>query len=222
MDNLHLHSALSANIYVLKIAQRDYEKAQVEADKWERRYQLCLKEGRDNLVKEARFRKDVYIQKAQNLKAMLGEQTERLAKLRLDVPVCKPLEEVGRIKVSPQALTDLPVNDLITRLDNVETELEAMKAQLVDQHVVIGKLIKQNSNALENVKNILWEATEEIPEPSDVNSLSILEITKFNNEVNNELELLEDQLLLLGISKNSIQSPIDSELEHLRLQLDNL
>ena len=77
MDDIQLHSALTANIYAQKIAQRDYQKAQAEADKWERYYQLYLKEGREDLIREAEFRKNVYAKKAGNLKAMLDEQTQR-------------------------------------------------------------------------------------------------------------------------------------------------
>ncbi|WP_238845625.1 hypothetical protein [Nostoc edaphicum] len=38
-----------------EIAQRDYAKAQAEADKWEQEYQLALKGSNQDLIRQAKF-----------------------------------------------------------------------------------------------------------------------------------------------------------------------
>lgn len=82
MDYNHIQSALATNIHAQTIAERDYTKAQTEADKWEKRYQISLEAGREDLVRKAQFRKDVSAKLAYNLKALLDEQTERVATLK--------------------------------------------------------------------------------------------------------------------------------------------
>ena len=60
MNYTQLQSVLAANIQAQKIAERDYQKAQAEADEWKEIYRLALKEGREDLVREAEFRKNIY------------------------------------------------------------------------------------------------------------------------------------------------------------------
>lgn len=82
MNYTQLQAVLTANIKAQTIAQRDYKKAQAEADKWEQRYQLALIAGREYLIQEAQFRQNICAKKAGNLKALLDEQTERVANLK--------------------------------------------------------------------------------------------------------------------------------------------
>ncbi len=174
MDYTQLQAVLAANIQAQKIAERDYQKAQAEADEWKEIYRLALKEGREDLVREAEFRKNIYAKKACNLKALLDEQTERVANFRRDLAVqSKTLpnsfttssilnsleEKPQQIETRSQTTAKLPVNDLKTRLCKVESELEAMNTQLKSQQISISKLLKQNSAILEDVRNLLSEAS---------------------------------------------------------------
>ncbi|MEH2041011.1 PspA/IM30 family protein [Nostoc sp.] len=57
-----------------EIAQRDYAKAQAEADKWEQEYQLALKGSNQDLIRKAKFQKERYQAIASRLKKLVGEQ----------------------------------------------------------------------------------------------------------------------------------------------------
>ncbi len=246
MEYTQLKSALAANIHAQTIAERDYKKAQIEADKWEKRYQLSLKEGRENLVREARFRKDVSAKAACNLKALLNEQTERLATLRRDFAAYrkkstnkpstnsgfKPLEEkLQQLETRSLAMVEFPGNDLGTRLLKVERELEAMKAQLLHQQAGIRKLLQQNSTILENVKTLLVEASSDATSEPNSTDLETQWLTiESSNDIDDELAALRIRVCYSATSQNQAQLPtadtvnqiVDAELEILRLQLDEL
>ncbi|MBN3906348.1 MAG: hypothetical protein HWQ35_07250 [Nostoc sp. NMS1] len=57
-----------------EIAQRDYAKAQAEADKWEQEYQLALKGSNQDLIRKAKFQKERYQVIASRLKTLVEEQ----------------------------------------------------------------------------------------------------------------------------------------------------
>lgn len=239
MDYHHIHSALATNIHAQTIAERDYKKAQTEADKWERRYQLSLKEGREDLVREARFRKDVSAKLACNLKALLDEQIGRVAILsrdlaaqnkmltnRFSINSCsKSLEEkLQQLETRSQAMAELPGSDLRTQLLKVERDLEAIKTQLLYQQAGIGKLLQQNSTVLENVKTLLAEASCDAtfkPNSAD------LETQCLTIESDNDIEFV----CYSATSQNQDQLPTAdtfsqiaevNDLEILRSQLDKL
>ncbi|MEH2027407.1 PspA/IM30 family protein [Nostoc sp.] len=57
-----------------EIAQRDYAKAQAEADKWKQQYQLALKGSNQDLIRQAKFQKERYQAIASRLKTLVEEQ----------------------------------------------------------------------------------------------------------------------------------------------------
>ena len=68
-----------------KIAMRDYEQAQAEADKWERRYQLAVKEGCEDMARKAEFQKERYKATATRLKALVDQQKPQLDTLKCNL-----------------------------------------------------------------------------------------------------------------------------------------
>ncbi|NDJ24848.1 hypothetical protein GS682_25025 [Nostoc sp. B(2019)] len=73
-----LRTAAASASAAQKIAQRDYEQAQAKADEWVRRYQLALKEGHEDLARQAQFQKERYQAIASRLKNLVGEQTPQV------------------------------------------------------------------------------------------------------------------------------------------------
>lgn len=237
MEYPQLKSALTANIHAQTIAERDYHQAQTEADKWEKRYQLSLKEGREDLVRESRFRKDVHTKTACNLKTLLNEQTERLATLRRNLAAhsktltnksstdsgFKPLETPS------QAMAELP-GSVGTRL-LVERELEAM-TQLLHQQEGVGKLLQQNSTILENVKTLLVEASSNVTSEPNSTELETQCLTiESDNEIDDDLAALRIRVCYSAISQNPTQLPTSDtfsqiaeldDLETLLSQIDKL
>lgn len=237
MDYRQLHSALTANIYAQKIAHRDYEKAQAEADEWEKRYQNLLKEGREDLVQDAKFYKDIYAKKAANLKAMLDEQTQILATLKCNLPTqsetltnrlsnasgLKSSEaKFKQIKTPSQAMTDLPGSDLETRLCKLEREIEAVKAQLLNQQAAIGKCLKQNATALEDVRTLLAKTSSHgTVEPVSTNLPTALAILESDTSLDDELAALKAQLLCTATLENPAQ-PLTADISNQTIDADGV
>lgn len=209
MDYSQLQSVLAANIQAQTIAERDYKKAQAEANKWEELYQRLLKGGQEDLIQEAQFYKSICAKKADNLKALLDEQTERVANLSRKLTVesnispksfttssiSKSLDEkLQQIETRSQTIPELPANDLKKRLCKVESEL-------INQQTAISKLLQQNSSILEDVRNILEE-------------------TSFDGTF--ELSTTDAKTQLAGLEYDIDVDDIDAELENLRSQLDRL
>lgn len=171
-----LLSAISVNIHAQCTAQRDYELAQAEVDKWERQYQVALQSEREYIIVEIKFRKDVCIKKAQELKMILNQKSQNLNNLRELIKNSNHL----RFWFDSQGLIHCHKHDtdLEIRLRKFECELEATKAKLLAQKTEIEKLLKQNSLALENVKILLSQASSK--ESDELNSIT-LEIYK--NEI---------------------------------------
>lgn len=209
---MQLHSALAANIHAQTIAQRDYEKAQAEADRWESLYQRALKTECEDLASEVRFYKDVHVKKTRNLKALLDEQTERLATLRdnvSDISGLKSLEaKVQELEACSQKMSKPLGNDLETRLRKVESELEAMKAQLLNQQTTIRNLLKENSTALEDVRTLLAEASSHgTTEPASTYLPSAWAILESGSDLDDELAALKEQMLRPVTLQNPEQPP---------------
>lgn len=243
MDYSQLQPVLAANIQAQTIAERDYKKAQAEADKWEELYQRLLKGGQEDLIQEAQFYKSMCAKKAHNLKALLDEQTKRVANLRRNLTTQKKttansftinstfnsLEQTQQITDRFKTTSELSSNDLKTRLRKVESELEAMKTQLGSQQIAIDKLLKQNSAILEDVRLLLetsFDATFELPSIDKINQSISLEP---EIDIDDELENLKKALVISISTQNHNSLPnadtveiIDADLEQLRSHLDNL
>lgn len=71
---MKLRGATASAIAAQSIAQPDYEQAQAEADKWEKNYQLALKNGRKDLVSTAQFQRDRCKAIASRLKLLVEQQ----------------------------------------------------------------------------------------------------------------------------------------------------
>ena len=242
MDYNHIQSALATNIHAQTIAERDYNKAQTEADKWGRRYQISLEAGREDLVREAQFRKDISAKLACNLKALLDEQIERVATLKRNLAAQNKMltnkfsnscsqsleEKPQQLETRSQAIAELPGSDLRSRLLKVERELEAMKAQLLHQQAGIGTLLQQNSTILENVETLLVEASSDATSKTNNADLETQWLTiESDNDIDAELASItysatsRNQAQLTTADTFSQIAEVD-DLEILRSQLDEL
>lgn len=209
MDASELRSTFAANIHALTIAERDYKKAQAEADKWESLYQRTLKVGTDELaLKEIQFYKEVLTKKANNLKAMLDEQKERFANLRSkftdrnnpfnntlinSVSYSPESKDINLTHIS-QTITKVSDLDLETRIRKLERDLEDMKFQLLHQQTSIAQMIELNAAALEQVKQILTQNLCQAVQVIDSSVESKSEMMELEIDIDDELMKLKEQL----------------------------
>jgi phage shock protein A len=68
-----------------EIAQRDYAKAQAEADKWEQEYQLALKGSNQDLIRQAKFQNERYQAIASRLKTLVEEQQPQVDAIKISL-----------------------------------------------------------------------------------------------------------------------------------------
>ncbi|MDZ7954866.1 hypothetical protein [Nostoc sp. DedQUE09] len=69
-----LREGVSHSRVAQEIAQRDYAKAQAEADKWEQEYQLAARGSNQDLISQAKFQKERYQAITGRLKTLVEEQ----------------------------------------------------------------------------------------------------------------------------------------------------
>lgn len=121
-----------------KIAQRDYAQAQAQAYKWEARYQLALKEGREDLISQAKFQKERYQAIASRLKNLVEEQQPKVENIKSSFKSWeeKIYEAENNEKQVLQIEANLEVvsnsDSLIFRsFEDVDDELQRLKEELL-------------------------------------------------------------------------------------------
>lgn len=195
MEYSPIQSAIAANTQALAICERDYKKAQAEADKWESLYQRALKaKSDDSVIKDIQFSRDIHAKKAQNLKAMLDDQKERLDSLKrkFKTKVKPSQEKLKQIESNTQPLTLKSDEHLETRLSELESDLEAMKAQLIKQQTVTEQMLKLNATALSEVRELI---KQNCPKKNNSNnSVTLPSSSPSKLSVDEDLEELKRQM----------------------------
>lgn len=79
---LKLHQSLITIMIIQKQTLQQYEQAQSEVSKWQRRTKLAVQNGLDDLAIEALRQKKTFTEKANILKANLDEQTTSVVVLK--------------------------------------------------------------------------------------------------------------------------------------------
>lgn len=234
MEYSPAQSAIAANIQALRICERDYNKAQAEADKWENLYQRALKaKSDDSVIKDLEFYRDIHAKKAQNLKAMLDEQKQRLdnVKRKFTTINVKPLEDKSKqIESKTQPLSINYDEHLGTRLRKIESDLEEMKAQLIKQQTATEQMLKLNATALSEVRELIEQNCPKKVENCHLSVEKQFEALLIDSDPDDELMLLKVQLRASStneITTNSSStspsnSAFDKDLEELKRQMDQL
>ncbi|XWK88934.1 MAG: hypothetical protein U7127_02385 [Phormidium sp.] len=164
MEYSPAQTAIAANIQALAICERDYKKAQAEADKWENLYQRALKaKSDDSVIKEIVFYKKIHAKKARKLKAMLDEQKEKLDNLKLE-----------------------------TRLRELESDLEAMKYQLLKQQAATEQMLQLNATALSELREMIKQNC--LTKPDSNNSVTLPSSSPSKLSVDEDLEKLKKHM----------------------------
>lgn len=133
-----LREAAIDAIAAQKIAQQNYDQAQAEADRWEKRYQLALKEGRQDLIRKAKFQKERYQAIAHRLKTIVEEQKPRVEKIKTTfkfwekkVSEAKGQEnKVLQIESNSEAVSNLD-SFIFKSFEDVDDALQRCKEKLI-------------------------------------------------------------------------------------------
>lgn len=221
-DLVQLRQGVAQAIAAQKRTEQQYNQAQNEANKWQRNAQLALQKGDENLARQALERKKSFAETATTLKTNLDGQ-------------------VGQIDTLKRSLIGLEskISEAKTKKDMLKARISAAKAQEQLQSTV-GKIGTSSAMAaFERMeeKVLLQEArAQSAQELVGADLESQFAQLEAGSDVDDELAALKAQMSLgPATSPNQPSLPqasepsntksnqvVDSELEQLRKQLDQL
>ncbi|MEA5496505.1 PspA/IM30 family protein [Limnoraphis robusta] len=232
--------------------QQQYEQYKSEVDKWYSRVQLALQKGDENLAREALLRKQYYEEQAKKTKVILDNHRIQVERLKRNLSQCEgkiyepeikkyqPVQPKIEEKEDSTKLLEKAIQETRLAMNHAIKSKEYLQKQLSEQDSMILQL-KQHLITLESLKTQLKENVSEKANNTSIQKGTSLEECFFaqleDGSDYDDLEALKTQML--GSAKTQGQLPVgeetttapqtpaqktevDSELEKLREQLDNL
>lgn len=219
-DLVQLRQAVATAIASQKRTQQQQSQAQSEADNWQRRAQLALQKGDENLAREALSRKKVQAETATALKTQLDQQSGTVDTLKRNLIALE-----GKI------------SEAKTKKDMLKARASAAKANEQLQKTVGSLGTSSAMGAFERMeeKVLQMEArSQAAAELAGADLESQFAQLESGSDVDDELAAMKAQLLG-GAAPNQAQLPsaaptstapqdaaVDAELEALKSQLDQL
>ncbi|MEH2126464.1 PspA/IM30 family protein [Nostoc sp.] len=203
-----------------EIAQRDYAKAQAEADKWEQEYQLALKGSNQDLIRQAKFQKERYQAIASRLKTLLGEQQPQVDAIKSSLKswekkVSEAQNEVLSSKTNKSEFSTTFINFQHEDVDVwVDDELQQMKNALL-----LPPKPQEQTKAKNDITVLLSEAileTQKAVNSAVTNQESIekdfenaqKEAKYWNETVQTALRNNDDDLALQAVVNKKVQNKL--------------
>ncbi|MHC5599852.1 MAG: PspA/IM30 family protein [Nostoc sp.] len=148
-----------------EIAQRDYAKAQAEADKWEQEYQLALKGSNQDLIRQAKFQNERYQAIASRLKTLLEEQKPQGDAIQSSLASWEKKVSEAQNKVLRSKPNISEVSPTFTSLEYVDVSIDDELQQL--KALMLPPKLQEQTKAKKDSKVILLEAIHETQEGVD-------------------------------------------------------
>lgn len=217
-DLVQLRQSVAQAIAAQKRTEQQYNQSQNEANKWQRNAQLALQKGDENLARQALERKKTYAETANSLRASLDQQTSQIDTLKKSL--------IG---------LESKISEAKTKKDMLKARISAAKAQEQLQTTVgrIGTGSAMAAFERMEEKVMLQEArAQSVSELATDNLEGQFAALEAGSDVDDELAALKAQMSLPGGTTNQAlppatpatapTEPVDSELEQLKRQLDQL
>jgi phage shock protein A len=210
-DLVQLRQGVAQAIAAQKRTEKQYNESQNEINKWQRNAQLALQKGDENLARQALERKKTYTDTGSALKTSLDQQTAQVESLKRNL-----------IQLESK------ISEAKTKKEMLKARITTAKAQEQLQGMVSGMNSSSAMSAFERMeeKVMIQEArAQSMGElaSSDLES-QFAQLTS-GSDVDDELAAMKAQLLPPAQTpQHSLPpaAPVDSELEALRKQLDQL
>lgn len=223
-DLVQLRQAVAQAIASQKRSQQQYNQAQSQTNQWLSRAQLALQKGDENLAREALQRKKGYEEQANTIKLTLDQQTAQVDTLKRNL-----------IQLESK------ISEAKTKKNMLKARAQAAKANEQLQGMLGGIDATGGMAAFERMeeKVLQMEARSQAAgELAGADLDSQFKALEAGSGVDDELEALKVQMLggsaqpqgQLPAAEQPTSTPqtpaqkaeVDSELEELRKQLDNL
>lgn len=224
-DLVRLRQGVAQAIAAQKRTEKQYNDANNELNKWQRNAMLALQKGDENLARQALERKKSFAETETTLKGSLDQQTA----------------QVDNLKRSLMQL-ESKISEAKTKKDMLKARVRAAKAQEQLEGLVGGMNTSGATAAFERMeeKVLMQEARAGAAgEITGADLESQFAKLEGSSAVDDELAALKAQMSLPGsgtasqpqlpeqtdstqASEKKNSEPVDSELESLRKELDNM
>ena len=223
-DLVRLRQGVAQAIAAQKRTEKQYNDANNELNKWQRNAMLALQKGDENLARQALERKKSFTDTATSLKGSLDQQTT----------------QVDNLKRSLMQL-ESKISEAKTKKEMLKARVRAAKAQEQLEGMVNGMNSSGAMAAFERMeeKVLMQEARAQTAgEITGANLESQFAQLEAGSGVDDELAALKAQMTLPGSgtasqpqlpeqtdssqAQQKKSEPVDSELESLRKELDNM
>jgi phage shock protein A len=219
-DLVQLRQGVAQAIAAQKRTEKQYNDAQNEINKWQRNAQLALQKGDENLARQALERKKTYTETSTALKGSLDQQTVQV-------------ETIKRNLIQLES----KISEAKTKKEMLKARITTAKAQEQLQGMVSGMNTGSAMAAFERMeeKVLIQEARAQSLGELATNSLEgQFAVLESSSDVDDELAALKASLAPASppnqpqlppqqqATPPKAAEPVDSELESLRKQLDQL
>ncbi len=102
-DQVQLRQAVAQAMASQKRLQQQHNQAQTQANEWQRRAQLALQKGDENLAREALTRRKTFAETANGMQAQLGQQTTQVDALKRNMTALE--SKIAEAKTKKEMLT---------------------------------------------------------------------------------------------------------------------
>lgn len=224
-DLVKLRQGVAQAIAAQKRTEKQFTDAENEINKWDRNARLALQKGDENLARQALERKKTYTETATALKASLQQQTVQVDGLKKNL-----------------AQLESKISEAKTKKEMLKARITAAKAQEQLQNTVAGMNSNSAMSAFERMEEKVLMQEARAQSGAELASADLdqqFAALEAGSDVDDELALLKAEVqgaLPASTQQNQPQlpqqtsttqsnpqaSPVDSELEALKKQLDNL
>ncbi len=222
-DLVQLRQAVAKAIASQKRTQQQYNQAQSQANQWQQRAQLALQKGDENLAREALVRKKSQGETAATLKTSLDQQTQQVDTLKksliqLESKISEAKTKKNMLKARVQAAK--ANEQLQSTLGNINTSGAMSAFDRMEEKVL--ELEARSQAVSELGGHDLESQFAQLEAGSDVDDeLALMKAQLSGGSV--EQQALPEGAETEGqSSEGQSKSEVDSELEQLRSQLDQL
>ncbi|AFZ60117.1 hypothetical protein H6G54_08930 [Anabaena cylindrica FACHB-243] len=215
-----LHEGAARASVAQTIAQRDYAKAQAEADKWENRYQLALKAGNQDLIRQAKFQKERYQAISSRLKNLVEEQTPKLEEIKSSFNSWEKKVSASQNEVLCSKPNNIEVSRTLISFEDENVDVWADDIlEPLEETLLLQPKPQKETQFKKDATNFLAEAIHEI-EQAIINAVSNQEgIQKdfenaqkeakyWNEKAKVALQSNDDNLALQAVVNKKVQNKI--------------
>ncbi|MBD2517884.1 PspA/IM30 family protein [Nostoc sp. FACHB-973] len=220
-----------------EIAQRDYAKAQVEADKWAQEYQLALKGNNQDLIRQAKFQKERYEAIASRLKTLVEEQQPQVDAIQSSVTSWEKKVSEAQNDVLRSKPNISKASPIFISFEDQDVDVWADELQPLKEALLLPLKNQEQTKAKKDTKVLLAQAINEIEETvtkAVANQEGIQkdfekaqkEASYWNEKAQTALRNNDDDLILQAVVNKKVQNQIvlilKTQLQHQKTTLDIL